>query len=289
MNPKVLLSLISLKLNVYLHYFIVYKKVLNLKKPKLLDEKIQWMKFYFYKNNPLITKCVDKYAVREYVDKCGCSEILNQLYATYDTVEEINWASVPNKFVMKWNFGCGQNLICRNKSDLNLERTNQILKKWLKVNDYFYRYNAELQYKNITPKLVCESLIETADGSLPIDYKVYCFNGKAKYLMLCIGRELGCPKFYFVDETCNLVRLNKTGLNAPENLTIPKPEGFDLLFKYANILAKPFPFVRADFYLNNGNVIFGELTFTPSGGIDPNIPYEQNLLLGSLIDLKYRG
>ena len=74
------------------------------------------------------------------------------------------------------------------------------------------------------------------------------------------------------------------GLNAPEDFTLPKPTNYEQLFKYARILAKPFAFVRVDFYLERGKVIFGELTFTPSAGFDKGrLPSTQELFGNKLI------
>jgi hypothetical protein len=42
------------------------------------------------------------------------------------------------------------------------------------------------------------------------------------------------------------------------------------MIKYAEILAKPFPFVRIDFYDYNGKPILGEMTFTPGACIGRN-------------------
>ena len=43
---------------------------LDLNNPKTYNEKIQWIKLYDH--NPLMQKCCDKYAVREYVESKGC-------------------------------------------------------------------------------------------------------------------------------------------------------------------------------------------------------------------------
>ena len=278
-------SRISPIFNTKVTYFVKFHKPINLKNPKTLDEKIQWLKLNTYLGDKTVTQCADKYAVRDYVKKCSCEEILNDLYFAWDSVDEINWDELPDKFVIKWNFGCGQNLICRDKSKLDIESTKKLLKEWYNIHDTFYLAYSEMQYKDIVPKLICEKLIETDDGNLPLDYKLYCFNGEAKYVMLCTERETGNPKYYFFDRERNLVRLNKRGLAAPKGFTVTMPEGYDKLFEYADKLTKPFPFVRADFYLEKGQVIFGELTFTPSGGYDPNIPEEQNVFLGTQVVL----
>ena len=68
---KQMLTRISPKLNTRVIYLTKFKKTINLKHPQTLDEKIQWLKFNTYYQNPLITQCADKYAVREYVEKSG--------------------------------------------------------------------------------------------------------------------------------------------------------------------------------------------------------------------------
>lgn len=269
----------------FLLHFNYYKKFLSFKNPVTLDEKIQWMKLYYYKDNPLITQCADKYAVREFVKKMGCEETLIELYGAYDNAEEIPWEQLPQKFVIKWNFGCGQNFICKNKDDYNFEEVKQLLNKWKKDSQTFYKYGAEMQYKPIVPKIIIERLIEPEDGGAPVDYKLYCFHGEAYCLLTCTGRDEGRPKFYFVDKDWNLLRLNKAGKEAPEGFVPKKPQGYEQLFSYANKLSKPFPFVRADFYLDNGKVIFGELTFTPCNGFDHNRLLSTNELFGQMLDL----
>lgn len=288
---KIWLTWISPKLNTEALYFFHFKRRIDLKNPKTLDEKIQWLKFNRYYPNPLVTQCADKYAVRKYVEKCGCGEILNEIYGAYDSVDEVPWEQLPNQFVLKWNFGCGHNLICFDKSTLDINEAKRKLKKWYKEHKTFYMIYSGMQYKDIVPKLICEKLIETENGKLPLDYKLYCFNGKPDSVLLCANRDTEGHNaaYYFFDKDWRLKRYNKRGLEAPEDFTLPKPENFEKLFEYATILAQPFPFVRADFYLENGKITFGELTFTPAGGFDPNRLPETQRLFGDMVDLNYKA
>ena len=284
---KQCLTRISPMLNTFIVYILKFKRPINLKHPKTLDEKIQWLKLNTYYENPLVSQCADKYAVRQYVEKCGCVEILNELYGVYDCVEEISWDTLPNKFVIKWNFGCGQNLIVFDKSKLDIEDAKRKLKEWYKVHDTFYLTYSEMQYKGIPPKLICEKLIETESGNLPVDYKLYCFNGVPDCVLVCSKRgqvEHGA-EYYFFDKNWNLKRYNKRGKDAPVDFTLPRPEGIEKLFDYAAKLSKPFPFVRVDFYLEKGGVTFGELTFTPCGGFDVNRLPETQLYFGDLVKI----
>lgn len=265
-------------------YRIYHHKKLNLKNPTGLDEKIQWMKINYYKDNELVMQCADKYRVREYVKNCGCEEILVPLINNYHHANEINWEDLPEKFVLKWNFGCGGNVVCPNKNKLDIEQTIRDLNKFEKMK--FHLIAAEPQYDFKDKRIVCEQFIETEDGHSPVDYKFYCFNGEAKYVLCCIGRgEQQKPSFYFFDRNWQLQRLNKMGKAAPEGFSIPKPEGMDQLFDYAEKLSKPFPFVRADFYLEKGKAYFGELTFTPAGGFDRGRLPETDQLFGNMVHL----
>ena len=284
---KISLTLISPKLNTRVLYYVKFHKPINLKNPVTLDEKIHWLKYNTYYKNPLITQCADKYAVRRYIEDCGCPEILNDLYGAYDRVEDIPWSSLPSKFVIKWNFGCGQNLICQDKSQLDIEKTKNLLKKWRRVHNTFYLPYAEIQYKGIVPKLVCEKFIESETGGLPVDYKFYCFNGVPEVVLVCVDRDSSGnhAKYYFFDREWKLRRYNQAGKEAPEGFTLPKPQNIDKLFDYAEMVSKPFPFVRADFYLENGQCYFGELTFTPLAGFDTKRLQETQLLFGGMVKI----
>ena len=278
-----LLCGISPKLSVKFWYRLYLKKPLDLEHPKTLDEKIQWMKLYYYKDNPLVYQCADKFRVRDYVKNCGLEHILNDLIATYHSANEINWDVLPQKFVLKWNFSNGGNIICSDKSKIDRKQAIKELNRFQKIKPHL-KY-AEPQYE-VEKVLLCEKFIETQNGEAPVDYKFYCFNGEAKYVLCCYGRSIDHrPAFYFFDKDWQLQRFNKMGKEAPEGFTMPKPVGMDDLFHYAEILSKPFPFVRADFYLENGKAYFGELTFTPGGGYDMNRLPETQLKFGQMVNL----
>lgn len=280
---RYLLTWISPRLNICFFFKRCHKRWPNLKNPQTLDEKIQWMKLHYYKNNELVRQCADKFRVRDYVKSCGLEFILNDLIAVYKSAAEINWDVLPEKFVLKWNFGCGGNVICPDKSSLNKELAISELNYFQKIKAHLLA--AEPQY-DMEKVLLCEKYIETADGGAPVDYKFYCFNGVAKYVLYCVGRgEREKPAFFFFDRNWQLQRLNRSSLALPQDFTVPKPVGIDQLFDYAEKLSKPFPFVRADFYLENGKAYFGELTFTPGGGFDPGRLPESDLLFGSMVNL----
>ena len=251
---------------------IIYKrntgKELNLKSPKSFDEKINWLKLNDYKENKIVAKCADKYKVREFAQERGCGEILNDLIAVWNSVDEIIWSDLPDEFAIKCNHGCGYNLICMDKKALNLEEAKRSLKRWMSE-DYWKQY-AEFQYRDIEKKIICEHYIKTDQGHFPIDYKFYCVRGNPKLIL--IKQKIPGAKDYdrvFVDTDWNLVRFDANA-NKTSDLRIPeKPNCFDDMVKYAKSLSAGFPFVRVDLYALNDSVLFGELTFSPRGGFAP--------------------
>ncbi len=266
-----------------LYYRRKLKKKLNLKNPKTFNEKLMWLKHNEYENNDLIVKCADKYKVREYIKECGCEELLNELIGVYNNANEINFDELPNKFVLKCNHAAGYNIICPDKSKLDINKTKKQLDQWIKSN--YWKYVAEMQYKNIEKKIICEKYLDSKDNNAIEDYKIFCFNGKPEFCMVCIGRNLGKPKYYFMDRNWELMRINPAGINAPSDFTIDKPQCIESMYDYAEKLSKPFKFVRVDFYDYNNKPIFGELTFTPAGCIDGNYSEEAQIKFGEMINI----
>lgn len=266
----------------------IYKKTqgkkLNLENPQLFNEKLMWLKLKKYNNNELVTECADKYMVRNYIKSCGCEEILNEIIRVYDNVDDINFEELPNEFVLKCNHAAGYNIICKNKKELDVLETKKQLKKWLK-DDYWKQY-AEVNYKNIHKKIICEKYLENKSKTDLEDYKFYCFNGKAQFVMICIGRNTSeKTQYYFMDKDWKIMKINAYGLNAPENLNIEKPANIREMFNYAEKLSKTFPFVRVDLYNVDGKIYFGELTFTPAGCVDNKYIGDAQKVLGDMIKL----
>lgn len=279
----VIITIVSPKLNTKILYWRAFGKKINLSNPQTFNEKISYLKLYEYPKKEIYSVCADKIAVREYVKEKGCGELLIPILGTYDSVNEINFENLPNKFVVKWNFGWGSNYICKDKSKINKKNFFKILKKMKRSK--FYLRSSELHYKNIKKRLICEKFIGDSSEELPNDYKFYCFNGKAEYVLICSGRETKNLKFCFFDRNWNLCRINKQGLKLDKNFKIKKPKNMDKMFDYAEKLSENFKFVRVDLYNQNGRIYFGELTFTPSSGLDRGYTREGDILLGSKIKL----
>lgn len=258
-----LATVISPVLNTKMRYRESFGKKLNLEQPQTFHEKLLWLKLNCYMDNPTVIQCADKYLVRDYICSCGCEEILNDLIGVWDNAHEIPWEELPDKFALKWNFGSGMNIICTDKNSLDKESVIKQMEKWGK-NKYWLNHS-EMHYKYIPRKIVCEKFLEPNGESVIPDYKVYCFHGEPKAIFVMHDRGKDTIKTEFFDVEWN--RLNNTELFvSPEDET-PKPACLEKLLDISKKLSQPFPFVRCDFYVVDDKIYFGEMTFTPAGGI----------------------
>lgn len=266
-------------------FLFAMKKRLDLENPITFNEKIQWLKLYWQDDR--VAKCSDKYDVREYVESCGLEEILNPIYGMYKNAEDIDFNKLPKKFALKGTHGCGYNIICTDKEKLDLEKTKETCNIWLKSR--YSQVSAEVQYDKMEAKLIAEKFIEGREENGPVDYKVFCFNGEAKFTMVCEERGGSeRAKFYFLDNKWNILPYNNDSKIVQKEgkvKNIYKPKSFEKMIEYAQKLSEPFPFVRVDFYDVDGRPVLGEMTFTPCGGIDSRLDKDVDIMMGDLITL----
>lgn len=259
-------------------------KELNLKDPQTFTEKLNWLKLYDRK--PEYTMMADKYAVREYIAEKIGEEYLVPLVGVWDSVEEIDFDSLPEKFVLKCNHDNGV-IICTDKSKLDIEKTKKELQYHLS-RDY-YKKCREWPYKDIERKIICEEYISQPGEVSLIDYKFFCFNGKVKLLFVATGRSVD-TRFDFFDSDFNHLPIFNVHKNADYN--IEKPKNFKKMIEISEKLSKDIPHVRIDLYCLNGKVFFSEMTFHHFGGFHPLEPENWEYQLGDWLELpkkKRRG
>lgn len=255
-------------------------KNLNLKNPKTFSEKIQWLKLYDRK--PIYTKLVDKYEVKKIVaDRIGEKYIIPTI-GVWNQFDEIDFASLPKQFVLKCTHDSGGLVICKDKSQLNIDAARRKINTCLKHS--FFWGQREWPYKNVEPRIIAEPYIEDSKTHDLRDYKFFSFDGAVKAMFIATNRQDGGEtKFDFFDEEFNHLPFKNGHPNAD---VIPeKPAEFDLMKKLAGILSKGIPQVRVDFYEVDGKVYFGEMTFAHWSGLTPFEPEEWDYKFGEWIDL----
>lgn len=282
-NHKSLLHAAYHKLNAFIgrvlgenaQYRFIYTirtgRLLSFKSPKDLNQKMFWLARYW--RHPLIVQCADKYKVREYLQSKGCGDILNELYGIYTDARDINFDNLPKKFAVKCNHGSGMNIVCEDKSELDIAATVTKLNEWLK---FQFGRGVEWQYKDIERKIIAEKYLE---GNM-IEYQVWCFNGEP--VMFLVRNDLressddDANTSYAITYTPDWQRVFYRKNEEQYNIALPKPRNYDKMLDYAKRLSADFPQVRVDFYEVNGQLIFGEMTFSSHGNILSN--YKQEVL-----------
>ena len=267
-----------------LYFFLNLHRKLNLEHPVYLNDKLQWLKFNY--RFPLQTIASDKYAVRKYVAQTIGEEYLIPLLGVWDNFDEIDFNNLPEQFVLKCNHDSGGLAICMDKASFNKAEAEKKISKSLKTN--FFLIGREYQYKNIIPKIICEKFI-TEDGSVPEDYKIYCYNGQPDEILVCTDRfSEGShrAKYYYYDKDWNFLPYCK-GDSIEDDPKLKKPENLDEMFEVAKKLSKDFTFARIDLYNINGRIYFGEITLSPNSGFDPDITLEADKIFGDKLEIPY--
>ncbi len=247
---------------VKLQYRYITHHRLNLKNPIRYTEKLQYLRLFVYPNDDLVIKCSDREAVREYVKKQGYGNILIPIYGVYDNFNKIDFVRLPNSFVLKATHACAFNKLVFDKSNLDLIPLKKKFVKWLKTD--YGKQTIERHYSKIKPQIIIEKLL-LENKNLPIEYKIHVFNGVAKSMYIVTGRgeDIRYNNYYIDFTPFDASQFNGWKKREEE---IEKPPNWDEMVKIAEKLARPFPFVRVDFYNIKGKIYFNELTFTPAKG-----------------------
>ncbi len=262
-------------------YKQVFNKKLNLHNPQTFNEKLQWMKLYY--RNPLCSSMVDKIEAKKYVEKILGGGYCITTLGVWDSFEEIDWDLLPEQFVLKCNHDSGGLVICRDKSKLDKEAARKKINKCLNSN-YFW-HGREWVYKDIKPRILAETYMESKDSPQLSDYKFYCFDGVVKCLYVSTGLEdHRTARIGFFDLNFESLPFSRTDY-CTFDIAPKKPDHFDEMIQIAEKLSEGFPFLRVDLYEINGKIYFSELTFIPASGWMVLNPEEWDLTMGSWLTL----
>ncbi|MEQ4654606.1 ATP-grasp fold amidoligase family protein [Providencia rettgeri] len=253
---------IPLKFRLYVFYFFKFKKPLNLSNPTLYSEKIQKRKFLM---KPVYSLLSDKYKVREFVESRIGDEHLINLLAVYNKPEQINFDTLPKSFVIKTNFGSGNQhieIIKHKESFCNKKIINKFKNA---INDkYIGSLLGETQYNKIEKKIIVEEFIKNNNTGID-DFKFHIFNSSDGFLQIDFDRFTNHKRnlYNFSFERLNYDLCYKGG-----DYELPPTSKLEEMKKIAFKLAEGFDYVRVDLYLVKNQILFGEMTFTPGNGFE---------------------
>lgn len=257
---------------------------LNLDNPQSFNEKIQWLKLF--DSTSLKTLYADKYQVRKVIgEKIGEKYLIPIIGGAWQNAKNIDFSELPQQFVLKCNHGSGMNIIVKDKSKIDKEKIIRQLNRWLKIDyAFFWQFcDLELHYSSIPPVIYAEKYIQEIDGNLH-DYKIHCFNGKPIYIEVISDRDYTSHQALESWYDTNWQKQQFTDGVYPNNpQDIKRPRCLDEMLTISNILSSEFKYARIDLYEVNGQVLFGEITFTPGSGTYKWNPQEANQILGQHI------
>ncbi len=249
---------------------------LDLNNPKTFNEKLQWLKLY--DRRPEYIQMVDKAEAKKYVASIIGEDHIIQTLAIYDSVDKIDFDSLPNQFVLKCTHDSGGVVICKDKRKLDLEKTKKKLSIGLKTN-FFYQ-TREWPYKNVRPRIIAEKYLENKGDDGLTDYKIHNFNGVPKLILVCKNRykESGLTEDFF---TCGWEHINLKRPNVNnDDVAIKRPPLLEDMLNLSRKLSQGTKFVRTDFYTMNDKIYFGEITFYPASGFKQFEPFDWDRKLG---------
>lgn len=261
-------------------YRLKMKRKLDLENPKRFTEKLQWLKLYDH--NPLYKTIVDKYEAKSYIANLIGIDYIIPTIGIWNKIEEIDWATMPDRFVLKTTNGGGGTgvVICKDKARFDVNKAVLALRKSSRID--LYKLQREWPYKDVAPRIIAEEYMEDESGELR-DYKFYCFNGEPKVMLLASNRFTE-HNFNYFDMQFNLLPIHSS-VGGKSEVVFQRPDSFEEMIELSRKLSRGFAHVRVDLYCVNQKVYFGELTLYDSSGYDNLSSDAVDLLWGSWLHL----
>lgn len=266
------------ELYIKLRYFSGMKKFPDLKHPRTYNEKLQWLKLN--DKHEEYTRLVDKCAVKEYIEKLNWGGKTIPTLGVWDKFDDIDFAQLPNQFVLKTTHDSGGIVIVKDKGKMDMQKARKKLEKSLQRK--YFLMSREYPYKDVKPRIIAEKFMVDESGTELKDYKFFCFNGEVKFLFVATDRPFD-TRFDFFDADFNHLPFKQGHPWAKKE--IKKPAKFEEMKQAAAALSKGIPHVRVDLYNINGEIYFGELTFFHFSGVVPFEPAEWDEKIGDYLKL----
>lgn len=276
-----LIRFIPDKVLLRLEYRIKIGKKLHLSPPVTFNEKLQWLKLNDRKD--IYTVMADKYEVREYIKEKIGEEYLVPIYGCWESVDDIPFDSLPDKFVLKCTHDSGSVILCKDKSKLDIEEAKEKLRLRLKKNAFWWA--REWPYKNIKPRVIAEEFLVDGDNRFLPVYKFFCFNGEPEIIQMIQNDKQEDETVDYVDTEWQRLNIKQRFPNSEKLLE--KPEKLDEMLDIAKKLSRNTYFLRVDLYVINGKIYFSEHTFYTDSGYSIFEPEEWDVKLGNRIKIDF--
>ena len=207
-----------------------------------------------------------------------------EILGLWATPEEIDWESLPDRFVVKSDGGsAGQGVFPLVREDGAYRVIGE--KKLRTAEDVVGLLRRRADENRLKPPYFVEGLLEDAryPGALPDDIKIYCFYGEVGHVLLrsmTKHAQRSSARWRYLDERGEDLGPVSLDVRATPDVPVPGrlPEMVDIARRLST--AVPLPFIRVDLYDLEDRVVFGELTLVPGG--TQHYTQEHDKRLGSL-------
>lgn len=258
---------------------------LDLDNPKAYTEKLQWLKLFDSTQEK--ADWTDKVLAKEKAAECIGEEHIIPLFGKWKSFDEIDFSSLPERFVLKANHGSGCNCIVTDKKKFLHSGEYHIARArfnaWLRM-DYGYDDAFELHYSLIKDRcILAEKYIDPKEEPM-LEYRFYCFDGEPEYIATKKYDDEGHPCEDLYDTQWNKINAI-LGHGNPHNTREEKPDELGEMLDMSRKLSKGFKFVRVDMNLTPEHIYFGENTFTDGSGLYEIIPKEFDYEMGKKLIL----
>lgn len=256
----------------HLCYFGAWPDYAN---PRTFNEHIQ--EYMLRCRDPLLRVAADKVLCREYIASRAGASYLVPMLGVWDSAEAVPLEDLPRPCVLKPSAASGLVLFLRPGDPRSPADVRRILRGWLR-RDYS-RLHREWAYRGLPRRIIAETMLHDHSGeNVPIDYKAYVIGGRVRFFHLDRGR--------FTNHTRNLYTrdwdLMPARWSLPNHAADPAPAALAEMVALAERLARPFEFLRVDFYQFDGRLHVGELTNYPGAGFEKFVPHAYADAMGAL-------
>ena len=244
---------------------------LDIRNPRSFNEKLNAYKIDSF-GTRMMPRLVDKIGAKKYIaSKIGREYEIPTIWhgPKLPPREQRTWTP---PYVLKSSHGCGQNIFVRDEPDWDLIEAKTA--NWLTMSHGLGLL--EWPYLRVQPEFLVEPCIVSGD-ELPVDYKFFVFDGKARMIQVDEGRACHHRRTLMNTDW----KPFDFAFNVPRPATLPeRPIGLTKMIELAEILAAKLPFVRVDLYNLDGRILFGEMTFFPAAGTGRFDPPEADFAVG---------
>ena len=123
------LNFMSDKSYLNLVFYFTFGRKINWENPQTFNEKLQWLKVNL--RDLRYPSLVDKYEVKRIMSDFLGEEYVIPNLGVWDSADDIDFNALPDKFVLKCTHDSGSVVICKDKSDFNVDNARYSLNSHL--------------------------------------------------------------------------------------------------------------------------------------------------------------